>query len=97
LAIVAVVGLLFVVRGFLAFESHDGHEAGRDQLTSAYCSLLLTGLDGGAALIIVSFLPDTVILTLTSIPVEPIALLVAIPLGYPAAHGLGSSDTRSVD
>ncbi len=94
LAIVAVVGLLFVIRGFLAFESHDGHEAGRDQLTSAYRSLLLTGLAVVAALVIVSFLPETVILTLTSIPVEPIALLVAIPLGYLAAQVLGSRDPR---
>jgi hypothetical protein len=47
-----------------------------------------------AALIIVAFLPDTVILTLTNIPVEPIALVVAIPLGYLALQVFSSRDPR---
>ena len=38
-----------------------------------------------------SFLPDTAILTLTNIPVEPIALIVAIPLGVPRPSRSSSS------
>jgi hypothetical protein len=94
LAVVALVGVLFVIRGFLAFEPHDGQEAGRGQLTAAYRSLLLTGVAVIIALIVVAFLPDTVILTLTSIPVEPIALVAAIPLGYLGAQILASRDPR---
>ena len=94
LAVVAVVGLLFVIRGFLAFEAQEGQEAGRGQMTAAFRSLLLTGIGVVAALVIVAFLPDTVIFTLTSIPVEPIALLVAIPLGYLAVQIFGSRDPR---
>ena len=94
LAVVAGVGLLFVIRGFLAFESHDGREAGQGQMTAAFRSLLLTGIGVVAALVIVAFLPDTVILNLTSIPVEPIALVVAIPLGYLGVQIFGSRDPR---
>ena len=94
LAVVAIVGLVFVIRGFLAFEPQDGDEGGRSQLTAAFRSLILTGVVVVAALVIVSFLPDTVILTLTNIPVEPIALLVAIPLGYLAVQVFSSRDPR---
>ena len=47
-----------------------------------------------AALIVVALLPDNAILTLTSIPVEPIALLVGIPLGYLALQVIGARDPR---
>ena len=63
-------------------------------MTAGLRSLLLTGIGVVAALIIVSFLPETVILTINSIPVEPIALLVAIPLGYLAVQIFGSRDPR---
>jgi len=42
----------------------------------------------------VAFLPDTPILTLTNVSVEPIALLGAIPLGYLALQVIGSRDAR---
>ena len=63
-------------------------------MTAAFRSLLLTGVGVVAALVIVAFLPDTVILTLTNIPVEPIALVVAIPLGYLAVQVFSSRDPR---
>ena len=88
----SVIGLLFVIRGSSPSSRTTATTAGRDQLTAAYRSLLLTGSAVVAALVIVSFLPDTAILTLTNIPVEPIALLVAIPLGYLAVQVLGSRD-----
>ncbi len=94
LVVVVGVGLFFIVRRFLAFESHDSVEPGRGQLTAAYRSLFWTGLGVVAALLVVSLIPDTSILTLTSIPVEPIALVVGIPLGYLAIQVLSSRDAR---
>ena len=41
-----------------------------------------------------ALLPDTAILTLNNIPVEPIALIVAIPLGYLALQVMASRDAR---
>jgi hypothetical protein len=94
LAVVIAIGLFFIVRRFLAFESPDGRETGRGQLSAAYRSLFWTGLGVAAALAVVALLPDTAILTLTNIPVEPIALIVAIPLGYLALQVLASRDAR---
>jgi hypothetical protein len=94
LAIVVGVGLFFIVRRFLAFESRDAVESGRGLLTSAFGSLFRTGLAVVAALLVVALLPDTAILTLTSLPVEPIALVVAIPLGYLALQVLSSRDAH---
>ena len=94
LAVVAVIGLLFIIRRFLAFESHDGRPAGRSEMVAAVRSLLWTGLGIVLALIAASFLPDTTILVLTNIPVEPIAMLVAIPLGYLALQVFASRDAR---
>ena len=94
LAIVIGIGLFFIVRRFLAFESTDGREVGRDQMGAAYRSLFWTGLGVAVALVVVSLLPDTAILTLTNIPVEPIALVVGIPLGYLALQVMASRDAR---
>ena len=94
LAIVAGIGLLFIVRRFLAFESNDGRESSGSQLTAAFRSLFWTGLGIVAALVLVAFLPDTSILVLTNIPVEPLALIVAIPLGYLALQVFASRDAR---
>ena len=55
---------------------------------------VLTGLGVAVALVVVSLLPDTAILTLTNIPVEPIALVVGIPLGYLALQVMASRDAR---
>ena len=94
LAIVIGIGLFFIVRRFLAFESTDGREVGRDEMGAAYRSLFWTGLGVAVALVVVSLLPDTAILTLTNIPVEPIALVVGIPLGYLALQVMASRDAR---
>ena len=94
LAIVIGIGLFFIIRRFLAFESSDGREPGPDQMAAAYRSLFWTGLGVAVALLVVSLLPDTAILTLTNIPVEPIALVVGIPLGYLALQVMASRDAR---
>jgi hypothetical protein len=96
LAIVVGVGLLVIIWRFLGFESRDGDEGrtGTDRLTEAYRSLFLTGIAIVGALLIVSQLPDVAILTLTNVPVEPIAIMAAIPLGYLAMQVIGSRDAR---
>jgi hypothetical protein len=94
LALVVGVGLLVIVRRFLAFESHDGEEAGRDELTAAFRSLVGVGVVVTVALFGASLLPDDAILTLTNIPVEPIALVVAVPLAYLGLQILASRDAR---
>jgi C-terminal four TMM region of protein-O-mannosyltransferase/Dolichyl-phosphate-mannose-protein mannosyltransferase len=94
LAIVIGIGLLFLIRRFLAFETADERETGREALRAAYLSLFWTGLGVAAALLVVGLLPDTPILTLNNIPVEPIALIVAIPLGYLALQVMASRDAR---
>jgi Gpi18-like mannosyltransferase len=94
LAIVIGVGLVLIIRRFLAFESGGGRGIGAGQLSAAFRSLFWTGLGIVVALIAVSFLPDTPILTLTSIPVEPVVLVLAIPLGYLALPVFASRDAR---
>jgi hypothetical protein len=94
LAIAIGIGLFFLIRRFLAFESADERETGREGLRAAYLSLFWTGLGVAAALLVVGLLPDTPILTLNNIPVEPIALIVAIPLGYLALQVMASRDAR---
>jgi len=40
------------------------------------------------------FLPDASLFKLTSVPVEPIALIVALPLGYFASTAIAARDAR---
>jgi len=93
-AIVAGVGLIVIVLRFLAFEPRDGSEADERQLTGAYRSLLATGAVVALALVGASLLPETAILTLNNIPVEPIALIIAAPLGYLGLQIFASRDAR---
>jgi hypothetical protein len=46
------------------------------------------------ALFVVALLPDSPILTLTNLPVEPIAVFVGAPLAYFALQVLGARDPR---
>jgi hypothetical protein len=99
LALVVGVGLFFIVRRFLAFQAEDGRDTDPDQLTSAFRSLVLTGIVVIGVLVAVGLLFATVltderVLVLTSIPVEPIALIVAIPLGYLALQVFAARDAR---
>ncbi len=95
LAIVAGVGLLVIVLRFLAFEPDGRRGAGRhpDDQGVPFAA-------GGrprrrrSLLFGASFLPETPIITLTNIPVEPIALVVAVPLGYLGLQIYASRDAR---
>ncbi len=94
LALVAGIGLVLIVWRFLAFESDEEVDGEGGRLTSALRSLVLTGIVVIVGLIVVAFLPDTQILVLTNVPVEPIALVVAIPLGFLALQVFASRDAR---
>ena len=94
LAVVMGVGLVVIVRLFLAFQSDDGARTPAAVATPALGRSLADRRVFVAALLVVALLPDTAILTLTNIPVEPIALVVAIPLGYLALQVFASRDAR---
>jgi hypothetical protein len=93
LALVVGVGLIVILLRFLDFDSRLA-SAGRSDLTGAFGSLIGTGLAVVAALIVAALLPDTPILTLTSIPVEPIAVVIGLPLAYLGLQVLGATDPR---
>ena len=95
---VRVLGLLAVVgvgayvlgRGVLALTRDDGRGASAASLRSVLIGSAGVALGfAGAAL-----LPDTPLLSLSSLPVEPIAILVGVPLVYVAAQVLAATDAR---
>jgi predicted membrane-bound dolichyl-phosphate-mannose-protein mannosyltransferase len=94
LAVAIGIGLVIMMLRFVAFDRADGDEGEGGDMTTAFRSLLLTGVALVFVLIIVSLLPDTAILTLTNVPVEPIALLALIPLGYLGLQIFASRDAR---
>jgi hypothetical protein len=92
LAVATIVGLFFLVRAIIAVGDADGVGDGLDR--NALRSFALIALVVGGALVLASQLPDTPILTLTSIPVEPIVLVAAIPLAYLALGVVAGMDPR---
>jgi hypothetical protein len=94
LALVVGVGLLVMVLRFLAFEGPDEDDPERSRLSAAFRSLALTGAVVAVLAFVASLLPETVILTLTNLPVEPIAMVVAVPLGYLGLQIFASRDAR---
>ena len=95
LAIVLAVGLIVIIRGFLAMQAEQPFDDGRTVATPALIRLVIAGLVITGALVAATvLLPDTAILTLNNIPVEPIALVVAIPLGYLGLQVFASRDAR---
>jgi hypothetical protein len=95
LAIVLCAGLVVIVRSFLTLQSDEGSDDRRGLASPAFLRLAATGVLFVVGLIVVgAVLPDTTILTLTNLPVEPIALALAIPLGYFALQVFSSRDAR---
>jgi Dolichyl-phosphate-mannose--protein O-mannosyl transferase len=93
LTVVVAIGLVALVLRFLEFDARDVRRGSRE-LMVAMGSLARAGAAVIVGLIVVAFLPDNPILTLTNIPVEPIALLVGTPLGYFALQVIGARDSR---
>jgi hypothetical protein len=93
LALVVGVGLIVIVLRFMDFDTRLAR-SGRSDLAGAFGSLIGAGLAIVAALIVAAFLPDTAILTLNGIPVEPIAVIIGLPLGYLGLQVIGATDPR---
>ena len=93
LTVVVAIGLVALVLRFLEFDGRDDR-ATRRELMAAFGPLARAGAAVIVALIVVAFLPDTPVLTLTSLPVEPIALVVGTPLAYFALQVIGARDPR---
>ena len=79
---------------FLEFDRGDGRVAGprpdlRLPLDRSSPPPSLIG-----ALVLASLLPETTIVSLTNLPVEPIAVIAAIPLGYLALQVFAARDAR---
>jgi predicted membrane-bound dolichyl-phosphate-mannose-protein mannosyltransferase len=95
-ALLAVVGLgtLVLWRGLRALE--DTAEAGGDDGPPAASirPALLGALVVAIAMAAASLLPETAILTLRGIPVEPIALIVALPLAWFASQVAAARDAH---
>jgi hypothetical protein len=93
LGLVVGVGLIVILLRFLDFDRRLAR-ATRSDLMAAFGSLVGAGLAVVVALLVAAILPETPILTLTSIPVEPIAVVIGIPLAYLGLQVLGATDPR---
>ena len=94
-AIIAGVGLILVLLRFVAFDALRDEESDPRRMTAALRSLILTGAGALAALVAATvLLPETVLVSLTNVPVEPIAMVVAVPLAYLGLQILASRDGR---
>ncbi len=98
---VVALGAFVLGRGILALGREAGttdemdRASGRGGIGSGTMGRLgRSALVLAIALVGVALLPDTEILTLTSLPVEPIALIVGLALAYLAAQVLAARDPR---
>jgi hypothetical protein len=92
LLIVVALGAVVLGRGLWTMQRSAGDEAGGGRRTTWG---LVAGLAGvGLALAIASGVPDVAIQTFRGIPVEPIALIVLLPLLYLAGQALAARDAR---
>ncbi|HUP53897.1 MAG TPA: phospholipid carrier-dependent glycosyltransferase [Methylomirabilota bacterium] len=88
---VMVVGAVVLGRGLLTLD-HDRDATGGS--TVGFRTMAIAGIALAITFGLVMLLPDSPLFTLNSIPVEPIALLVAVPLVYLAAQVLAARDAR---
>jgi hypothetical protein len=100
---VVLVGALILGRGFLdrRDERADRYDLEADTASGGDLApgigvrqLAIGALAMALGLFGAALLPDTPLLTLNSIPVEPIALLVGLPLVYLAAQVIAARDAR---
>ncbi len=86
---VVLVGAVVLGRGLLSMDRDSGPAAG-----IGFRTMAIGGIALAIALAVVMLLPDSPLFTLNGIPVEPIALLVAVPLVYLAAQVVAARDAR---
>jgi hypothetical protein len=90
LLVVVVVGAIVLGREVLALTREDAQHGD----SHAVRRILIASVGVAFGFALAALLPDTAILTLSNVPVEPIAVLVGIPLSYIAAQVLGARDAR---
>jgi hypothetical protein len=93
LAVVVGVGLIVIFVRLLDFDGRSARTRRTDP-RGAFGSLLGAGLAVVAGLVVAALLPDTQLIALTSIAVEPIALIVGMPLAYLALQVIAATDPR---
>jgi len=93
LGLVVGVGLIVILLRFLEFDRRSTGTSGGD-LTGAFGSLIGAGLAVVGGLIVAALLPETPVISSTSIPVEPIALIIGMPLAYLALQVLAATDPQ---
>ncbi len=92
---VVAVGAFVLARVVLALGRSDETDLSADPDTrGALLRLLISAGAVAGGFIVARFLPDTPLFTLSSVPVEPIALVVALPLGYFASTAIAARDAR---
>jgi hypothetical protein len=101
---VVIVGAVVLGRGWLAMDRRgddrrESDPGGAGHGIDAWSGIGLRQLATWAIAVAIglagaALLPDTELLTLNGIPVEPIALVVALPLAYLAAQVIAARDAR---
>jgi hypothetical protein len=96
LLVVVAVGAVLLGRGILvlgreAERADDGPATG---MTRTVRGMVITAIGVAAGFAVAALLPEAPLLTLTDVPVEPIALVVGLPLAYFGAQVLGARDAR---
>jgi len=99
LIVVVAIGAVWLGRAVLALgdDAGQGDGSGRSDHRNGNGAFRAALLPAGAVAIgfvLVALLPDSEIVTLTKLPVEPIALVVALPLVYFAAQILAARDAH---
>ena len=91
---VVALGAIVLARGLsdLQRAGDDGGEAGSGRAPS--WGLIAGALGVAVALALATLVPDTAIQTFRGIPVEPIALIVLLPLLYLAGQAIAARDAR---
>jgi hypothetical protein len=88
---IIVVGSIVLIRGLIELEAGGLDD---DRRSGGFRRVAATGVATAVALAAAAFLPEAPIVTLTSLPVEPIALVVGLALGWYALGVIGARDPR---
>ncbi|MEO7229920.1 MAG: hypothetical protein ABIZ30_04945, partial [Candidatus Limnocylindrales bacterium] len=96
LIVVVAIGAIWLGRAVLALGDDAGHGAGsgHGNGSGAFRAALLPAGAVAIGFVLVALLPDSEVVTLTKLPVEPIALVVGLPLVYFAAQILAARDAH---
>jgi predicted membrane-bound dolichyl-phosphate-mannose-protein mannosyltransferase len=91
MALVVGGGALLVARNLVTLDQGDGAPADRRR---SFILMAVAAAGAVVGFVLVAILPETPLLTLSGIPVEPIAFLALLPLGYLAMQVLAARDAR---